>query len=112
MAEQTSFYKIRPMEKDDFGFICDAFWRSSKQTKRMAEIKETVLMSECLVAVLHDSNITILSFIVFDRIGNHIFRYTKQAFRGLGINKAIANNILKFSGILGRQEAINEIQNP
>ena len=84
--------KIRDIIESDRAFVCDAYWRSSKQTKSMAEIKQIVSDNLCKLAVLDDDT-TILSFIIFTHGQEILFKYTKQAFRGMGINKRIQNEI-------------------
>jgi hypothetical protein len=95
MSHECSYLRvvIRDINENDRAFVCDAFWRSSKQSRQMQDIKKIVSDNFCKVAVLPDSDITILSFVIYSKDNEIIFRYTKQAFRLLGINKKIVNKV-------------------
>jgi hypothetical protein len=76
----------------DFAFICDAFWRSSKQSKSMDEVKEIVANSDCLIACLKEDQNIIISFIIH-KDKKPIWSYTKVAFRKMGINSYLKRKI-------------------
>ena len=82
---------IREARTSDLPFICDAFWRSQKQKMSMAEVKHIVCESKKLLACLKEDEDTIISFVIYDE--KPLFKYTKVAFREMGINKLLCDKI-------------------